>query len=178
MPPEAVIEELDPASARAEVPALAEVLQACVEAGASVGFVLPFTRAEAEAWWHAEVLPALVRGERRLVAARLGGRLVGTAQLALADRPNGRHRAEVAKVLVHPASRRRGIARALMRRLEALALAEGRTLLMLDTRVGDAAQPLYASLGYELAGVVPGYARAPEAPRLEGTAFMYKRLAA
>ncbi len=178
MPTDAIIEELEATTAAAEVPALAEVLQASVEAGASVGFVLPFPQAEAEAWWRAEVLPALAQGERRLLAARLGGRLVGTAQLALAERPNGRHRAEVAKLLVHPAARRRGVARALMRRLEALALAEGRSLLILDTREGDAAQPLYASLGYSLAGVVPGYARAPEAPRLEATAFMYKRLAA
>jgi hypothetical protein len=58
-----------------------------------------------------------------------------------------------------------------------LAQEEGRVLLTLDTRTGDAAQPLYASLGYVLAGVIPRYARAPEAPRLEATTIMYKELA-
>ena len=171
------IEELDAGGAAREAVALAAVLHACVVAGASVGFVQPFALAEAEAWWRDQVIPSLARGERRLLAARLGGRVVGTAQLDIATKPNQRHRAEVSKVLVHPDARRRGIARLLMLRVEALAQEEGRVLLTLDTRTGDAAQPLYASLGYVLAGVIPRYARAPEAPRLEATTIMYKELA-
>jgi ribosomal protein S18 acetylase RimI-like enzyme len=119
----------------------------------------------------------LARGERRLLAARLAGHVVGTAQLDIATRPNQRHRAAVSKVLVRPDLRRRGIARALVLRLEALAEEEGRVLLTLDTRAGDAGQPLYASLGYVLVGMIPHYARAPEEPRLEATAIMYKELA-
>jgi ribosomal protein S18 acetylase RimI-like enzyme len=170
------IEELDAAAAAREVPALAAVLHACVAAGASVGFVWPFGPEDSEVWWRGSVLPALGRGGRRLLVARLGGTLVGTAQLDLAGMPNQAHRAEAMKVLVHPEARRRGIARALMRRLEALARQEGRHLITLDTRVGAAAQPLYASLGYALVGVIPGYARAPEGDRLDGTAIMYKVL--
>jgi ribosomal protein S18 acetylase RimI-like enzyme len=176
------IEELDAGGAAREAAALAAVLHACVAAGASVGFVQPFTPAEAEAWWRGQVVPSLARGERRLLVARLGGGrprpVVGTAQLAVATMPNQRHRAEVSKVLVHPDARRRGVARALMLRLEALAAGEGRVLLTLDTRAGDAAQPLYASLGYALAGVIPRYARAPAAQHLEATAIMYKELVA
>ncbi len=171
------IEELDAAAAEAAVPDLAALLHACVADGASIGFVQPFGPEDAAAWWRGSVLPALARGGRRLLVARQDGRILGTAQLDPAGMPNQRHRAEAMKVMVHPAARRRGIARALMRRIEALARAEGRQLITLDTRVGDAAQPLYASLGYALAGVIPGYARAPDRDRLDGTAIMYKVLA-
>jgi len=172
------IEELDAVAAEREAAALGALLHACVEAGASVGFVQPFAPADAEAWWRGQVIPGLAQRERRLLAARLDGRLAGTAQLVLAAMPNQRHRAEVSKVLVHPDARRRGLARAMLRRLEALAAEEGRVLLTLDTRAGDAAQPLYASLGYALAGVMPHYARAPDEDRLEATAYMYKLLGA
>ena len=173
-----IIEELDAAAAEREAAALAVLLHACVRAGASVGFVQPFASSDAEAWWRGQVIPGLARRERRLLVARLDGRLAGTAQLVLAAMPNQRHRAEVSKVLVHPGARRRGLARAMMARLEALAAGEGRVLLTLDTRQGDVAQPLYASLGYGLAGVIPHYARAPDTDRLEATAYMYKLLAA
>jgi GNAT superfamily N-acetyltransferase len=90
--------------------------------------------------------------------------------------PNQPHRAEVKKLLVHPDARRRGIARALMLALEDVAAAEGRTLLTLDTRTGDSAEPLYLSLGYHAAGVIPRYARGPHSPELESTTFLYKEL--
>jgi ribosomal protein S18 acetylase RimI-like enzyme len=92
--------------------------------------------------------------------------------------PNQRHRAEVAKLLVHPDARRRGIARDLMAAIEEIARQEGRTLLTLDTRTGDAAEPLYRDMGYRTAGVIPGYARGPHGRELEATTFMYKVLAA
>ncbi len=64
-----------------------------------------------------------------------------------------------------------------MEAVEALARAEGRTLLTLDTRTGDAAEPLYRSMGYLTAGVIPNYARAAASPELHATTFMYKILA-
>lgn len=79
-----IIEELDAAAAEAALPALADVLRACVEGGASVNFVQPFTQADAQAWWRGAVLPALRGGDRRLLVARLEGRIIGTVQLALA----------------------------------------------------------------------------------------------
>ncbi len=173
-----ILEELDEEAAARAVPALAAILAACVAAGASVNFVEPFTCADAEAWWRGSVLPALARGERRLLVARDQGAILGTAQLIIVATPNQRHRAEVSKVLVHPAARRRGIARALMQRLEEIARAESRSLITLDTVSGSPAQRLYESLGYAVAGIIPGYARAPAAPRLEPTTIMYKALAA
>jgi hypothetical protein len=62
--------------------------------------------------------------------------------------------------------------------VEQVARAEGRTLLTLDTRQGDAAEPLYLSMGFVLAGVIPRYARGPLEPDLEATSIMYKEIGA
>ncbi len=171
------IEELDAEAAARELPALAAIMRACVEQGASVNFVLPFTQAESEAWWRATVLPALATGERRLLVAREAGALLGTVQLAPAWQPNQRHRADVTKLLVAPGARRRGAGRALMLALEDLARGAGRWLLTLDTVEGSAAHRLYDSLGWRLLGVVPDFATATDGSRLEGSAFLWKRLA-
>ena len=65
-------------------------------------------------------------------------------------------------MLVHPSARRRGIARALMMRAEETARQAARSLLVLDTRTGDKAEPLYRSLGFALVGIVPAYACSTE----------------
>ena len=156
---------------------LADVLHAVVHAGASVGFVLPFSTGDARRFWSDKILPGVTGGVRRMLVARSGGRVVGTVQLELAGQANGQHRAEVVKLLVHPEARRRGIARALMSALEDVARSERRTLLTLDTRTGDTAEPLYVSMGYIRVGSIPRYARGPHAPELEATTILYKELA-
>ncbi|HVQ29627.1 MAG TPA: GNAT family N-acetyltransferase [Vicinamibacteria bacterium] len=180
--PEAQIEEWRPELASAtsldqDVDMLAEVLHAVVHAGAGVSFVVPFSRDEARVYWRERILPGVRARTRRVLVARWGARIVGTVQLDLATPPNQQHRAEVAKMLVHPEARRRGVARALMTSLEAIARSEGRTLLTLDTVTGGNAEPLYRSLGYVTVGVIPGYARASLTPDLEATTIMYKDLA-
>ena len=56
-------------------------------------------------------------------------------------------------------------------------MAAGRSLITLDTRTGDRAEPLYASLGYVTVGVIPGFSRdSHDAHRLDGTTIMYKQL--
>jgi len=159
-----------------ELDMLADVLHAVVHSGAGVSFVVPFTLEEARAFWTDKVLPGVRARTRRVLVAREDGRIVGTVQFDMATPPNQRHRAEVLKLLVHPSARRRGIARALMIALEPVALAEGRTLLTLDTWTGSAAEMLYRSLGYVTVGVIPRYARGSLTPELEPATFMYKEL--
>lgn len=160
-----------------DIDMLGEVLHAVVHAGAGVSFFVPFSLEDARAFWLEKVLPGVRDRTRRVVIARSGPRIVGTVQLNLDVPPNQQHRADVAKLLVHPSARRRGVARALMMALEAIARSEGRTLLTLDTVTGDSAEPLYLSLGYVAAGVIPRYARASLTPDLEATTIMYKELA-
>ena len=171
------ITRLDAAGFEARLDALAEILHATVADCASVGFVEPFTREDSRAFWRDGVGPALRRGTRVLLIAETGGALTGTVQLDLDMMPNQAHRGVVAKLLVHPEHRRRGIARALMRAIEGEAWARGRSLVTLDTRTGDDAEPLYRALGYQAAGTIPGFALAPGRDRLDPTTYMYKMLA-
>lgn len=155
---------------------LGALLDACVHAGASVSFVLPFSQEEGEAFWRRKVLPGVEEGGTALLVARDGARIAGTVQLDCDTPPNQPHRAEVRKLLVHPDFRRRGIARLLMAELEAVASQRRRSLLTLDTRTGDKAEPLYASMGYQTAGIIPGFCRDPFADRLDATTIMYKMI--
>jgi ribosomal protein S18 acetylase RimI-like enzyme len=159
-----------------DLDALAEVLHAVVHDGAGVSFVVPFSLDEAREFWVQAVLPAVRARRVHVVVARQGERIVGTVQLHLAWPPNQPHRADVAKLLVHPTVRGRGIARALMQELEHIAMREGRTLLTLDTWTGSVAERLYRSMGYIVVGVIPRYARGSTTPELEPTTIMYKEL--
>jgi ribosomal protein S18 acetylase RimI-like enzyme len=171
-----VISTLMPEEAAECVCELGALLHACVHDGASIGFVLPFSKADAEGFWIKKVLPRLGSKTLMLLVARQEGRIAGSAQLDCDTPPNQLHRAEVRKLLVHPNYRRRGIAKALMAMLERHASQLGRSLLTLDTRTGDAAEPLYASLGYQIAGVIPDYCRDVLRDRLDPTTVMYKAL--
>lgn len=167
--------ELDAAGLLAGADELAEVLRDCVLNGASVGFELPCPLAEARAFWLG-LEGAVARGERRLFVARgEDGRIDGTVSLLPSGMPNGRHRAELSKMLVHSRARRQGLAKALLLHAESAACALGRTLLVLDTCTGEPAEGMYAGLGYLRSGVVPGFATMPDG-RLGATTFMYKEL--
>ena len=164
------------ADIRDRLPELGALLQACVHDGASIGFILPFDVAASQAFWTENVLPAVTRGVRLLLVAEVEGKLAGAVQLDWDTQPNQAHRAEVRKLLVAPALRRRGIARWLMQAVEAQARALPRSLLTLDTRSGDHAEALYLSLGYRVAGSIPAYALAPAGDRLDATTILYKQL--
>lgn len=170
------IERLEQPGELAELAALAEILQACVQDGASVGFVLPFTTAEARAFWLDRVFPGVEAGASDLFVARLGDVVIGTVQLVKAAMPNQPHRADVAKLLVHPDHRRHGAGRLLMAALENRARALGLGLLVLDTRSGDPSQSLYETLGFQVAGEIPGYCLNPHDQRAEPTSYLYKVL--
>ncbi len=133
---------------------LVSILVSIVNDGAAVGFLAPLDPNEAEAYW-----ARLPRADTRLVVATVGGTVVGTAQVHLAGQANGRHRAEIAKVLVDPAWQRQGIGRAVIAHAEAIARSQGRTTLVLDTREGDPSNRLYRSSGWREIGRIPEYAR-------------------
>ncbi len=155
---------------------LTDILHACVHDGASIGFILPFAPDQARAYWQNRVRPDLHTGALDLFVARGNERILGTVQLIPAMMPNQPHRADVAKLLVHPEARRRGLGRALMAALQDRAIALGRSLLVLDTRSTDPSCILYQSLGFQIAGEVPNYCRNPFEDRLEPTTYMFKDL--
>lgn len=164
------IRRLDADEAHAHLDGLAAVLHDCVEGGASVSFMAPFSHEDARTVFE-EYAAEVERGRRLLLAAFLDGEVVGCVQVLLAVPPNQPHRAEIAKMLVHRSARRRGIADLLMERAEAEARAEGRTLLVLDTVTGDAAERLYTRRGWTRVGVIPGYALYPDGRPCDTTVF-------
>lgn len=169
-----LVEELDVPNLVGAIPSLAGILAKCVHEGASLGFVLPFTIEDATAYW-CDLVATVTSRSRRLIVARLDDHVVGTLQLILVMPPNGGHRAEMAKLMVDPAFRRRGIAQSMLRLAESLARLEGRNLLIATTRRSGPTEHIIASLGFKLAGVVPHYVRSPHG-QLTDTSFMYKDL--
>lgn len=170
------IRELDVAQAEARLDELAAILVDAVAHGASVNFLAGFTQAEAAAFWRGQ-LAGLADGSRHLLVADDGQRLIGTVVLSKAPQPNQQHRADVGKMLVLSEARRRGrgLGRRLLEAVEALAAAQGRTLLMLDTHTGSAGERLYSGSGWTAFGIVPGHALTPDG-RPAPTSFFYKQL--
>ncbi|PYE54631.1 GNAT family N-acetyltransferase [Deinococcus yavapaiensis] len=154
---------------------LAEILIETVAAGGSVGFMHPVTLDDALTFWN-KALEAAQRGERLVLGAWSGPRLLGTVSVLLDTPVNQPHRAEIAKMMTRPDARGRGAATALLRRAETLAAERGRTLLILDTASDGGASRLYERLGYTFAGELPDYALKPHGG-LTGTRLYYKRLA-
>ncbi len=149
---------------------LAAILVDCVEGGASVSFMSPFPQSDAEEFFR-KVIREIEANERILLAAFLDGKLAGTVQVLLAMPPNQPHRAGISKLLVLRSARRFGLGAALMRSAEQCAREAGKTLLVLDTVSGSAAERLYESLGWIKAGVIPNYALFPDGSLCDAAIF-------
>lgn len=168
------LESLDIAAATSAESRLADILIACVDAGASVSFLPPLSRERATAFWH-RTATEVGAGQRVLLAAWRDGEMLGTGMLDLATPENQPHRAEIQKILVHPSARRSGIGQQILRALEQSATAANRTLLTLDTRSGDAGEALYRAGGWHEAGRIPNYAL-DAAGASHDTLFFWKAL--
>jgi GNAT superfamily N-acetyltransferase len=169
-----VIDRLGAPVADDDVAGLASLLCELVESGQNIGFLRGLTMAAAAGWWRQlladpDVLTWVARGEDGVVLA--------TSSLRLAAEANARHRAEVTKLLVREAARRRGLASALMAAVEEEAVRLGRSVLMLDTEAGSAAELFYESRGWIEYGLMPEHAADPDGV-LRPTRFYWKPLKA
>ena len=144
------------------IDALNDILVNCVNGGASVSFMLPFSAGKAQTFW-VGVADSVGRDERTVLGcfdAEQG--LVGTVQLITDQPENQPHRADVAKLLVHENARRKGAAMAL-------------TVLVLDTSTGSGAETFYQRAGWQKAGEIPRYALMPNGD-MTATSVFYKFL--
>ena len=160
-------------SADAPLQGLVDLLIDVVDGGASVGFLAPLSRDRAAAYW-SQVLASL-GSALALWIAEADGRVVGSVQLALCEKENGRHRADLQKLVVLRAYRGRGVAAALVETAEAFARADRRSLLVLDTEAQSPAERVYQRLGWQRVGEIPQYAARTDG-ELWATAYYYKRL--
>ena len=170
-----MIRALDPAADAALLPGLAAIMVEAVAGGASIGFMAGFSQAESLAWWQGR-LAAAAQCEVLIVIALDDGGVAGTVSLVHAAMLNQPHRADIAKMMVAKRTRGRGIGAALLTAVEALAVAQGRTTLVLDTISGSAAARLYERAGWEKVGDIPAYALMPDG-EMAPTTLYTKRLA-
>jgi ribosomal protein S18 acetylase RimI-like enzyme len=157
-----------------DIQGLSDVLIDCVEGGASVSFMLPMSRAKAEAYWQ-RMSASVARGERLVLAAEdATGTIVGTVTVILDQPENQPHRGDIAKMLVHRRARRQGVGAALLVAAERSAFSAGKTLLVLDT-ASDDAERLYTRQGWQRCGEIPNYALLPTGEPC-ATTFFFKSL--
>ena len=111
----------------------------------------PFSGDKSRAFLDEASRKALTRGERIVLGTQNAqGGLVGTVQLIIDQPENQPHRADVAKLLVHPSARRGGLLPVtLMNELENCARQQGKTLLVLDTATGSSAELFYHNCGWQ-----------------------------
>lgn len=153
---------------------LADITKDCVDGGASIGFMQPFTREHAIAFWR-KVAAAVAAGARALLIAEDDQGACGTVQLIFDLPDNQPHRADLAKMQVHRRARRRGLGAALLRAAEDTARSCGKTLLVLDAVTGGDAARLYASHGWVRVGDIPNFALFPDGGYCS-TTYFYKDL--
>jgi hypothetical protein len=138
----ATIRRIESAEPRV-IDGLCALLIDAVQDGASVGFLAPLSRDTAMSYWN----QALASPGDGLVlwVAESGGEIVGTVQLSLCAKENGRHRAELQKLLV------------------------------LDTIAGSPAESVYRHLGWCKAGEIPEYAAMPDGELRATTYYCKRR---
>jgi ribosomal protein S18 acetylase RimI-like enzyme len=159
---------------QAHISELTTVLIDCLQGGASVSFVAGISNRQATEFFE-NVSESVRRNERILVAAFIGGVLVGTVQVVTSMPENQPHRAEVAKLLVARSAGGQGVGTALMRHAEEVSRVAGKTLLVLDTATESDAERLYQRMGWTRVGVIPNYSLLPNGVFC-GTTIFWKEL--
>lgn len=162
-------------SARTDtIASLATLLIDTVAHRGSVGFMHPVSPEKATAFWQSSLAAAL-EGRRVVLGAFDGQEIVGTVTLLLDCPENQPHRGEIAKMMTRSSHRGRGIAGALLREAERIAVEKGRSLLTLDTAEQEGAAGLYEKMGYRRTGIIPDFALMPYGG-LTGTIVYWKRI--
>lgn len=169
------IAELGARDVEANIAQLAELLLGAHAAGMALGLQPGLTHDGAVAAWRG-VASVLEPGERTQWAAFDGDRVLGAVHLARATPANGRHRAEIQRLVVAADARGGGVGRSLLATAVDHARTLGLRLLWLSTHAGSDADRVYSRLGWTRAGEIPDYAVLPNGD-LAANAFFFLKLA-
>jgi len=167
------IVELSGADVDLHLDALAQLLLDAHASGMALGLAAPLTFDAARAAYAATA--KRLSDDRILLAALDGDTVVGAVQLSRAEAGNGRHRAEVQRLVVRDDKRGQGVGRALMDAVVEEARKRDLKLLWLTTHADTDADRVYERLGWSRAGVIPDYAELPNG-ELVANAFFYLTL--
>lgn len=166
----ALTEALDPR----QLEDLSALLIDAVEGGASLGFLTPMGPERAQTYWEG-VSKAVQAGDKALLVAEIEGAILGTVQVVLDMPQNQPHRGEISKMIVHTKVRQLGLGMRLLLAAEERARIAGKSLLVLDTQTGSAAEHLYLKAGYSPLPPLPDYALTPDGV-LSPTTIFWKRI--
>jgi GNAT superfamily N-acetyltransferase len=153
---------------------LCALLIDAVEGGASLGFLKPMVPERARTYWE-DVARAVQAGDKALLVAEIEGAILGTVQVVLEMPQNQPHRGEISKMIVHTKVRQLGLGMRLLVAAEERAHIAGKSLLVLDTQTGSAAEHLYRKAGYSPLPPLPDYALTPDGV-LAPTTIFWKRI--
>ena len=168
--------EIEAAEARRRLPELTDLLVDAVDGGGANGFLRPLAPSDRLRVLGAAGIDDIEAGARSCSGrSAADGSLTGIVVLDLAGQPNGQHRAEVTKLMVHSSARRQGLGARLLAEAEDVARERGRRLLVLDTVPGSDAERLYRRHGWIEVGVIPDFALLPDGDPAPTVVF-YKRL--
>ena len=168
------VQELSACQARERVGDFVALSKAVIDAGSHLGWDVSFDGIAVSGYWQHRSRD--IDGRNVLLFGSFSSDdLLGTVQLERGHFPTSLHRAEVAKLMVAPSARRRGIASQLMDELEKRAVTIGIELLVLDTRAGEPVEILYQRRGYTRTGHVPHWMKYRDGS-YKDTVFFYKLL--
>ncbi|KAL1746010.1 hypothetical protein HDZ31DRAFT_62573 [Schizophyllum fasciatum] len=148
------------------LPSFGDIHVACMEHDKTVATILTYDRDKATSLYRAYGEETL-KGRRTMIfgmaSAEEGGapELVGFVTLEKPATETGQFRGSVQKLMISPRYRNKGAARELMRKIEEVAEAEGRTHLTLSTEAGSPAELVYPRLGWIQYGILPQYMITP-----------------
>lgn len=153
---------------------LIELLLDAVGQGWSLGFKADLDAAQARSYFD-EVLSDVQQGSLLLWVVVRDEQVQASVQLALCQKSDGHHRAQVQKLLVQQQAQRHGLGQQLMTALEHGAQQHQRGLLFLDTQAGAPAEAFYRAQGYSRVGAIPDYSCGPNGD-YHPTAIYFKSL--
>ena len=163
-----------PSEASTEVrKSLVNLIKDSVANNYSVGFMQDSTEADFEKFWLDEI--AKCDSQNGIFIALADEEVLGSVIVTRELRANGRHRAELRKLLVHSKAQKMGIGTALEKLATSFAKEIGLKLLYLDSATSYLINGVYEKWGWTKSGEIPNFAKNPDGS-LVSTWFFYKIL--
>jgi ribosomal protein S18 acetylase RimI-like enzyme len=166
-----IIELSDSESIREQ---LADMLIETVANGGTLNFMHPLARSAALSFWE-KGFRSVASGDRVILGALDGSRVVGTLSIFLDCGDNQPHRCEIGKIMTSLSHRGQGIGSQLVAESERAARARRRSLMVVTTATGGTAYSLYERIGFTLAGTIPNFGSDPHG-KMEGCMFYWKQI--